>query len=148
MTKHTAFLLIALLLPQAARATDWVALGEIPGARVFLDKDSVQVIGDDIMARLKYAYNRAQPAQTISQGSPFDSTVNQYYLVCSTQQYQVLELQVFHKGKPVGSFHANPDPKERDAAKLGTGVMLLIKAVCPGPNSRNPHQDGRQTTTG
>lgn len=138
MTKHILFLTIAFLLPSAAAATDWVALGAIPDARVFLDKDSVQVMGDDIMARLKYSYNKAQPAQTISQGSPFDSTVNQYYLVCSTQQYQVLELQVFYHNKQVGAFHANPDPKERDPARLGTGVMLLIKAVCPKENASGP----------
>jgi Surface-adhesin protein E len=139
MNKRILFL-ITLLLPAAAGATDWVALGEIPEARVFLDKDSVQAVGDDIMARLKYSYNKTQPAQTISQGSPFDSSVNQYYLVCSAQRYQVLELNVFYNNKLVGSFHANPDPKERDPVKLGTGVMLLIKAVCPGktPGAARP----------
>lgn len=138
MTRHILFLIASLLLPQAAAATDWVALGTIPEARVFLDKDSVQVMGDDIMARLKYVYNKTQPAQTISQGSPFDSSVNQYYLVCSTQQYQVLQLLVFYHSKQVGSFHANPDPKQRDPAKLGTGVMLLIEAVCPKDNAGGP----------
>ncbi len=131
MNKHILYLMIALLLPSAAAAADWVELGAIPEARVFLDKDSVQVMGDDIMARLKYVYNKVQAAQTISRGSPFDSSVNQYYLVCSTQQYQVLELDVFYNNKLVGSFHASPDPKERDPVKLGTGVMLLARAVCP-----------------
>lgn len=133
MNKRILFL-ITLLLPSAAMAVDWVSLGRIPEARVFLDKDSVETMGDDIMARLKYVYNQTQPAQTISQGSPFDSSVNQYYLVCRTQQYQVLELTVFYNNKAVGSFHANPDAHERDAAKLGSGVMLLIRAVCPKGN--------------
>ncbi len=142
MNKHFLFL-IALILPPAATAADWVSLGAIPEARVFLDKDSLEVMGDDIMARLKFVYNQPQPAQTISQGSPFDSSINQYYLVCSTQKYQVLELTVFHNSKPVGSFHANLDVKGLDQAKLGTGVMLLIERVCQKPGGATPGADSK-----
>ncbi|HKB59516.1 MAG TPA: surface-adhesin E family protein [Gallionellaceae bacterium] len=128
----TLLLLLALLLPAVASAADWLALGAIPEAHVFVDEGSLQVIGDDaVMARVKLVYNRIQPAQTISQGSPFDSSINQYYLVCSTQKYQVLELTVFYNNKQVGSFHANPDPARMDQAQLGTGIMLLARKVCP-----------------
>ncbi len=131
MNKRILFL-ITLLLPSVSAAADWVALGATPEAKVLLDKASLEIMGDDIMARLKFVYNKTQPAQTISQGSPFDSSVNQYYIVCSTQKYQVLELTVFHGNKAVGSFHANPDPNSMDQARLGTGVMLLIDKVCHG----------------
>lgn len=125
-------LLLALLLPSVAAGADWLSLGTIPEAHVFLDQSSLQVIHDDaVMARLKLVYNKTQPAQTISQGSPFNSSVNQYYLVCSTQKYQVLELTVFYNNKRVGSFHANPSAKQMDRAQLGTSVMLLMRKVCP-----------------
>jgi hypothetical protein len=125
-------LLLVLLLPSLAAGADWLTLGTIPEARVFLDEGSLQVINDDaVMARVKFVYNQIQPAQTISRGSPFDSSVNQYYLVCSTQKYQVLELTVFYNNKQVGSFHANPDPAQMDPAQLDTGIMLLIRKVCP-----------------
>lgn len=128
----TLLLLLFLLLPSVAAGADWLSLGHIPEARVYLDQGSLEVIHDDaVMARVKFVYNATQPAQTISQGSPFDSSVNQYYLVCSTQKYQVLELTVFYNNKQVGSFHANPDPKQMDQAQLDTGIMLLIRKVCP-----------------
>lgn len=126
------FVLMAMLFPSIAGAADWVALGEIPEARVMLDRESVEVMGGDVMARLKYVYHKTQPAQTISQGSPFDSSVNQYYLVCSTRKYQVLELTVFYKAKAVGSFHADLNLNGLDQAKLDSGVMLLIARVCAG----------------
>ncbi len=125
------FFLIAMLLPSIACAADWVALGEIPEARVMLDNESVEHMGGDVMARLKYIYHKTQPAQTISQGSPFDSSINQYYLVCSTRKYQVLELTVFYRNKAVGSFHADLNMNNLDKAKLDTGIMLLIAKVCP-----------------
>lgn len=123
--------LISLLLPFGAKAADWVPLGAVPEARVLLDRESVQVMGDDVMARIKFVYNHVQPAQTISQGSPFDSSINQYYVVCSTQRYQVLELTVLYNNRTVGSYHANLDSKDLEQAKLNTGVMLLVNYVCP-----------------
>jgi len=124
--------LAAMLLPHVAGAADWVELGTISEARVLLDKESVEAMGDEVMARLKYVYSKTQAPQTISRGSPFDSSVNQYYLVCSSRKYQVLELTVFYKNKSVGSFHQNPNPNELEPAKLDSGVMLLIEGVCPG----------------
>lgn len=135
-------LLLMLLLPSVAAAEDWLELGTIPEARVFLDNSSLQVMGNDVMARVKYVYNATQPAQTISQGSPFDSSVNQYYLVCSTQKYQVLELTVFYNSKPVGSFHQNLNRDRMDRAKLDTGIMLLIRKVCPKVKAGMPAQAG------
>lgn len=129
--------LAALLLPTLACADDWVALGETPEAQVMLDTASVQATGNEVMARLKFEYYKVQPAQTISQGSPFDSTTNLYHLYCSEQKYQVLELNVFYKGKAVGSFHTDPKPDSLDKPKLNSGVMLLMDKVCAGgkPNT-------------
>jgi len=129
--KMRIILLFCVLFPSFACAADWVALGEIPEAQVLLDKESLEVMGGDVKARLKYVYHKTQPAQTISQGSPFDSSINQYYLICTTQRYQVLELTVFYRDKAVGSFHADLDLNNLDKAKLGTGIMLLIAGVCP-----------------
>ncbi len=129
--------LAAILLPSYALAEEWVPLGETSEAQVMLDKDSIETTGDEVMARLKFLYHKVQPAQTISQGSPFDSTVNHYHLYCGTLKYQVLELTVLYKGKTVGSFHANPDPGNLDKPKLNSGVKLLMDRVCansrPGP---------------
>ncbi|MGA7595661.1 MAG: hypothetical protein WCA64_10745, partial [Gallionella sp.] len=63
---------------------------------------------------------------------PFDNSVNQYYLVCSTRQFQVLQLTVFHKKDTVGSFHASLDLNNLLDAKPGTGVMFLLDRLCPG----------------
>ena len=122
--------LAAILLPSCALAEEWVPLGETPEAQVMLDKDSIETTGDEVMARLKFLYHKVQPAQTISQGSPFDSTVNHYHLYCGAQRYQVLELTVLYQGKTVGSFHANPDPNSLDKPKLNSGVMLLMDKMC------------------
>jgi hypothetical protein len=129
--RKTLLLLITLLLPSVVSAADWLELGTIPEARVFLDNSSLQVMGGDLMARVKFVYNRPQPAQTVSQGSPFDSSINQYYVACSTQKYQVLELTVFYNDKQVGSFHQNLNKDGMDQAQLGTGIMLLIRRACP-----------------
>ncbi len=128
--RKTFLALAAILLPALACAEDWVELGETPEARVLLDKASIQAAGDEVMARLKFLYRKVQPAQTISQGSPFDSTINHYQLYCSAQRYQVLELTVLYKGKTVGSFHSSPDPNNLDKPKLNSGVMLLMDKVC------------------
>ncbi|HEY5994968.1 MAG TPA: surface-adhesin E family protein [Gallionellaceae bacterium] len=132
--------LAALLLPSLAWAEDWAELGETPEAHVMLDAASVEITGDEAMARLKFIYRRVQPAQTISQGSPFDSTTNLYHIYCSAQRYQVLELNVLYKGKTVGTFHADPNPDRLDKPKLDSGVMLLIKKVCPGEKSGSEEQ--------
>ncbi len=124
------FLVLATLFPSFSWAEDWVALGETSEAQVMLDKASVQTSGNEVMARLKFLYRKVQPAQTISQGSPFDSTINFYHLYCSAQRYQVLELTVLYKGKAVGSFHADPNPDKLDKPRLNTGVMLLMDKVC------------------
>lgn len=128
--RKTFLALAATLLPALACAEDWVELGETPEARVLLDKASIQAAGDEVMARLKFLYHKVQPPQTISQGSPFDSTINHYQLYCNAQRYQVLELTVLYKGKTVGSFHASPDPNNLDKPKLNSGVMLLMDKIC------------------
>jgi hypothetical protein len=133
-TNMRLLLLTLLLLPAQAYPEEWVALGETPEARVLLDQASVQTTGDEVMARLKFMYRKVQPAQTISQGSPFDSTINLYHLYCIAQKYQVLELSVLYKGKTVGAFHADPHPDNLDKPKLNSGVMLLIDRVCAGGN--------------
>lgn len=95
-----------------------------------LDKDSVETFDGNAKAWLKFRYYKKQPAQTISRGSPFDSSRNLYYLDCSTKKYQVLQLIVFYKDKPVGSFQQDLNLNNLDAAKPDTGVMFLLNKVC------------------
>ncbi len=132
--------LAALLLPSLACAEDWVALGETAEAQVMLDTSSVEATGNEVMARLKFIYRKLQPPQTISQGSPFDSTTNLYHLYCNAQKYQVLELNVFYKGKAVGSFHTDPKPDNLDKPKLDSGVMLLMDRVCTQGADNSPRR--------
>lgn len=123
--------LIAILLPSIAYATDWVELGNTPEARIMLDKDSVETFDGKAKAWLKFVYYKKQPAQTVTKGKPFDSSLNQYYLVCSTKKYQVLQLNVFYKHEPVGSFQQHLDLNNFDEAKPDTGVMFLLTRICP-----------------
>ncbi len=120
-----------MLLPSLAGAAHWVPLGDTPEARIELDKDSVQPFDGGTRASLRFLYHRTQPAQTISRGKPFDSTTNQYYLVCSSLKYQVLELAVFYGQEQVGLFKTALNPDDMDDVRLGTGVMFLAKRVCP-----------------
>ena len=97
-------LLIAILLPSMAYAADWIELGDTVEAQVMYDKSSVEIVGDAAKASLKFIYHKQQPGQTITRGKPFDSSINQYYLVCSTSKYQVLQLTMRYKKVTVGSF--------------------------------------------
>ena len=125
-------LLIARLLPSVASASDWIDLAKTPEARVMLDKASIETFDGGAKARLKFLYRKEQPGQTITQGKPFDHSINQYYLVCSTRQFQVLQLTVFHKTDTVGSFHASLDLNDLLDARPGTGVMYLLDRLCAG----------------
>lgn len=125
-------LFIAILLPSIASASDWVELAKTPEARVMLDNASIETFDGGAKAWLKFLYRKEQPGQTITQGRPFDHSINQYYLVCSTRQFQVLQLTVFHKKDTVGSFQASLDLNNLIDASPGTGVMYLLDRLCPG----------------
>ena len=123
--------LVAILMPSIACAADWVELAKTPEARILMDKASIETFDGGAKASLKFLYHKKQPGQTITSGKPFDSSVNQYYLVCSTKQFQVLQLTVFYKKDTVGSFHADLDLNNLIEAKPETGVMYLLNKVCP-----------------
>lgn len=123
--------LVAILMPSIACAADWVELAKTPEARILMDKASIETFDGGAKASLKFLYHKKQPGQTITSGKPFDSSVNQYYLVCSTKQFQVLQLIVYYKRDTVGSFHADLDLGKLIDAKPDTGVMYLLDKVCP-----------------
>jgi hypothetical protein len=122
--------LIAILIPSIACASDWIELAKTPEARIMLDKENIETFDGGAKAWLKFLYHKKQPGQTITLGKPFDSSINQYYLVCSTKQFQVLQLTVFYKSDTVGSFHASLDLNNLLDAKPGTGVMYLLDKIC------------------
>lgn len=124
--------LIAILLPSITYAADWVELAKTPEARVMFDKANIETFDGGAKAWLKFLYHKEQPGQTITQGRPFDNSINQYYLVCSTRQFQVLQLTVFHRNDTVGSFQAGLDLNNLIDASPGTGVMYLFDRLCPG----------------
>jgi hypothetical protein len=95
-----------------------------------LDKENIETLDGGAKAWLKFLYHKQQPGQTITLGKPFDSSINQYYLVCSTKQFQVLQLTVFYKADAVGSFHASLDLNNLLEAKPDTGIMYLLNKVC------------------
>lgn len=123
--------LIAILLPSIASASEWVELVKTPEARVMLDKASIETFDGGAKAWLKFLYRKEQPGQTITLGKPFDHSINQYYLVCGTRQFQVLQLTVFHKADMVGSFQSSLDLNNLIDASPGTGVMYLLDRLCP-----------------
>lgn len=101
-----------------------------------LDKGNIETFDGGAKAWLKFLYHKKQPGQTITLGKPFDSSINQYYLVCSTKKFQVLQLILFYKNDTAGSFHASLDLNDLLDAKPGTGVMYLLDKIC---TSGNPH---------
>ena len=117
-------------MPSIACASDWEKLATTPEASILLDKDNMETFDGGAKAWLKFLYHKQQPGQTITLGKPFDSSINQYYLVCSTKKFQVLQLTLFHKNDTVGSFHADLDLKNLLDAKPGTGVMYLLDKIC------------------
>jgi len=130
LEKMRIIFLIAILMPSIACASDWVELAKTPEARVMLDKANIETFDGGAKAWLKFLYHKQQPGQTITRGKTFDSSINQYYLVCSTNQFQVLQLTVFYKTDTVGSFHASLDLNNLLEARKGTGVMYLLDKVC------------------
>ncbi len=127
--------LTALLLPALAPAADWVEIGKTPEARIMLDQQALERNGDTARAWLRFIYRTTQPGQTVTQGRPFDSSNNLYYVVCGTRQYQVLELVMFNHNDTVGSFHGHLDPEHLDQARPGTGATFLLDRVCPAANN-------------
>ena len=123
------FLLAILLSPQVY-AADWVKLGTTPEARVMLDRISVAAFSGGMKASLKFIYHKQQPGQNITKGKPFDSSINEYYLLCDARKYQVLQLTVFYKNETVGFFRAELNLNDMDPAKPGTGVMFMFNKVC------------------
>lgn len=101
-----------------------------------LDKENIETFDGGAKAWLKFLYHKKQPGQTITLGKPFDSSINQYYLVCSTKKFQVLQLILFYKNDTVGSFQASLDLNNFLDAKPGTGVMYLLDKIC---TSGKPH---------
>lgn len=135
--------LLAMLFPSVAFASNWVEIGKTREARILLDQASVESLDGNVKAKLKFLYFRTQPAQTISRGSPFDSSVNLYYLSCSERKYRVLELTVFHKDAPVGSFQQPLNLDDLDEVRLDTGPMFLMNRICPvrKPATTSPATD-------
>ena len=129
-------ILIAVLIPSIAYASDWIELVKTPEAQIMLDKGNIETFDGGAKAWLKFLYHKKQPGQTITLGKPFDSSINQYYLVCSTKKFQVLQLILFYKNDTAGSFHASLDLNNLLDAKPGTGVMYLLDKIC---TSGNPH---------
>lgn len=129
------FFLIALCLPGLAAAAEWAPLGQTHEANILLDTKSVEMSDGKAKAWLKFAYRKTQPPQTISRGKPFDSTTNLYYLDCAAMKYQVLDLLVFNKNEQVGEFHQPLNVNELDQVKLNSGVLFLMKRVCPNAAS-------------
>jgi hypothetical protein len=128
--------LIAILIPSIACASEWIELGKTPEARIMLDKENIETFNGGAKAWLKFLYHKKQPGQTITMGKPFDSSINQYYLVCSTKKFQVLQLILFYKNDTVGSVQASLDLNNFLEAKPGTGVMYLLNKIC---TSSKPH---------
>jgi hypothetical protein len=129
--KMRIIFLIAILLPSIASASEWVELVKTPEARVMLDRASIETFDGGAKASLKFLYHKEQPGQTITQGRPFDHSINHYYLVCSTRQFQVLQLTVFHKTDTVGTYQSSLDLNNLIDASPGTGVMFLLDRLCP-----------------
>lgn len=136
--KMRLFILAAIAVPSLACGADWVELGKTREARVLLDRASVETLDGDAKARLKFLYYRTQPAQTISRGSPFDSSINLYYLACGKNKYQVLDLTMFYRNEAVGAFHQSLHRDGLDQAGPDTGVMLLFDRICPAKNRGAP----------
>ena len=101
-----------------------------------LDKENIETFDGGAKAWLKFLYHKKQPGQTITLGKSFDGSINQYYLICSTKTFQVLQLTLFYKNDTVGSFHASLDLNNFLEAKPGTGVMYLLDKIC---TSGEPH---------
>lgn len=122
--------MVAILIPSIAAASDWVELAKTPQARIMLDKKNIATFEGGAKASLMFIYHKRQPGQTITLGKPFDSSINQYYLACSTKQFQVLELTVFNNKETVGTFHAKLDLNNLLDAKPETSVMFLLNKLC------------------
>ncbi len=124
-------LLIALLLPSIACAAEWVELGDTPEARVMIDKKKIENLKGNVTAWLKFAYRKEQPGQNVTKGKPFDSSINEYYVVCSARKFQVLQLFMFNKNAEVGYFMQPLNMNNLDEPKAGSAAMLLMDRVCP-----------------
>jgi hypothetical protein len=122
--------LIAILIPSVASASEWVELAKTAEARIMLDKGNIETFDGGAKAWLKFIYHKKQPGQTITLGKPFDSSVNQYYLDCGARKFKVLQLTLFYKNDTVGTFHASLDANNFLEAKPGTGVMFLLDKLC------------------
>lgn len=124
------FFLIAMSLPAIASASDWIEVGKTPEARIMLDRESVKTSGEETLAWLKFLYYETQPGQTVTGGKPFDSSLNRYHVVCSTNKYRVLELVLFRKNEIVGSFRADLSTDGFDQAKPGSSVAFNLTKIC------------------
>jgi hypothetical protein len=122
--------LMAILLPSMASAANWVEVGQSPEARFLMDKDSVETVGGDAKAWVKFIYRHEQPGQNLTQGKPFDSSLNQYYMACSARKYQVLQLIMLYKNDTVGTFRTSLNQNDFDTAEPGSPVMLLLTRIC------------------
>lgn len=96
-----------------------------------LDKKKTETLKGNVTAWLKFVYRKEQPGQTITKGKPFDSSINEYYVVCSTKKFQVLQLFMFNKNERVGNFMQQLNLSNMDEVKPGTAAMFLFDSVCP-----------------
>ncbi len=131
-------LLLAVLLPSIACAAEWVELGDTPEARVMIDKKKIENLRGNVTAWLKFVYRKEQPGQNVTKGKPFDSSINEYYVVCSARKFQVLQLFMFHKNVEVGSFMQPLNMNNLDEPKMGSAAMILMDRVCPPTNPAAP----------
>lgn len=122
---------MVVLLPSIACAAEWVEIGQTPEARIMLDKKKTETLQGNVTAWLKFVYRKEQPGQTITKGKPFDSSINEYFVVCSTKKFQVLQLFMFNKNERVGNFLQQLNMNNLGEAKPGTAAMFLLDRVCP-----------------
>ena len=129
-------LVVAMLLPSLAclaypaGAAEWMEVGNTPAVRILLDKNSIEPSGRTVRAWLKFAYRKAQSPQTISNGKPFDSSRNQYWVDCGTRKYKVLQVQVYYRSDMVGSFSQDLDMNALEDGASDPHVMSFLPRVC------------------
>lgn len=95
-----------------------------------LDKKKIDTLKGNVTAWLQFIYHKEQPGQTITKGKPFDGSINEYYVVCSSRKYQVLQLFMFSKNEKVGSFLQPLNLNNLEDPKPGSAAMLLVDKVC------------------
>ncbi len=136
------FLLLTLLLPSIARASDWTPFFFTDDSKALYDKESVVNNDGNVKVWVKFSYYKMQKGTASTDKKPFDTMLTQFHIACEARQYEGVQYLWYHKGEVVGSWHPRYTLGNLEDPPPDSLAMGMIDTVCPKQSKNAKPESG------